>query len=207
MIQLQLVRAMADTLSVASDLMNFSSCGCSPIESGSSFVDTTIAIAMAIIALANIVLTFYIFRQGRKDTSEGAKRQRKFELIQTLILDERLPLLYGFYDSISEECRKLLDSNDQQIKVIVNNNNISLLKKFRQDFIMPFNVVDHDLFVDLKETADGLIDGITEAIFNEGINLRYEPKFNEMISEPLAQNRNLMLSKLCEMANLEKKAK
>lgn len=194
---------MVDSLSVATGLANCYSCECHSAACGSNLMDTILAIAMAIIAIVNVFLTFYIYRQGRKESSEGVKKQRKFELMQTLILDNRGHLLYGFYDSVSAECRKLLDSTDQQTKVEVKDAIIALQKKFRQDFIMPFNVVDHDLFIGLKETADSLIDGITEAIFDEGINLDYEPKYNEIISEPLSQNRNALLAKLCEMANLE----
>ena len=124
--------------------------------------------------------------------------------MQTLIINNRLHLLYDFYDAVSKECHRLLGPTDQQTKMVVKNTIIALQKNFRQDFIMPFKVVDHELFVSLKKTADDLIDGITEAIFDDGINLSHEPKFNEMISEPLSLNRNAMLSKLCEMANLEK---
>jgi len=166
-------------------------------------METILTIAMAVIAFFNVVLTFYVFRQNRKDTSEGAKKRRKFELMQVLILNNRLHLLYEFYDAVSVECSKLLDSTGQSNKVSVNDANIALLKKFRQDFIILFKVVDHDLFIGLKNTADNLIDGITEAIFDDGINLNYEPKYNEMISEPLSINRNAMLAKLCEMANLD----
>lgn len=196
---------MVDSLAVIKDLVS-SPVGESPlfVVKSSSVMDSILAIAMAVIALANIFLTFFIFKQGRKDTSESANKQRKFELVQSLILNNRLPLLYLFYDAVLDECRKLLVKCDQQTKIAVNEANMALLKKFRQDYVMPFNVVDHELFVSLKTTADDLIDGITEVIFDEGINLQYEPKFNEMISEPLSRNRNVMLSKLYEMANLDK---
>lgn len=194
---------MMETILVVISLPICASCGGQPVFVGSGLMDTILAIAMAIIAVANIVLTIHIFKQGQKDTSEGARKQRKFELMQTLILNNRLHLLYEFYDAVTIECCKLLGSTDQDTKVSVNEANIVLLKKFRQDFVMPFKVVDHNLFIGLKKTADDLVDGITEAIFNEGINLNYEPKFNEVISEPLSVNRNTMLAKLCEMANLD----
>ena len=203
MILLQLASYMVDSLSVGNSIADRYSCECQLVASGPSMVETVLAIAMAVIAIVNVFLTIYIYRQGKKDTSEGAKKQRKFELMQTLILNNRLHLLYKFYDAVASECRRLLESSDQKTKVSVNEANKALLKKFRQDFVMPFKVVDHDLFVGLKETADNLVDGITEAIFDEGINLKHEPKYNEMISEPLSLNRNTMLSKLCEMANLE----
>lgn len=194
---------MVDSLIAWNSLPNCTSCVCQPIASGYGVIDTILAIAMAVIALANIVLTIHIFKQGQKDNSNGALKQRKFDLIQTLILNNRLHLLYEFYDAVSRECQQLLNKSDQETKVAVNDANKALLKKFRQDFVMPFKVVDHDLFVGLKNIADDLVDGITEAIFDEGINLSHEPKFNEVISEPLSVNRNNMLAKLCEMANLE----
>ena len=203
MILLQLDRDMVDSLIVENNLPNCESCGCQSIAGGSDLIDTIIAIAMAVIAIANVVLTIHIFKQGQKDNSEGARKQRKFELLQTLILNNRLHILYEFYDAVSRECQQLLKSTDQKTKVAVNDANIALLKKFRQDFVMPFKVVDHNLFIGLKKTADDLVDGITEAIFDEGINLNHEPKFNEEISEPLSVNRNAMLAKLYEMANLE----
>lgn len=205
MIPQQLDRLMEDSISIVKDFVSSPICECPPIAlRGPSTMDSILAIAMAIIALANIFLTIFIFTQGRKDTSEGAKKQRKFESVQSLILNNRLPLLYSFYDDVSKECRRLLVKNDQHTKVSVNETNMVLLKRFRQDFVMPFNVVDHELFVGLKATADDLVDGITEVIFDEGINLRHEPKFNEMITEPLSRNRNAMLAILYEMASIEK---
>lgn len=194
---------MVDSSLVVGDVVCPPSCQCQPVVMGTSAMDTVLAIAMAVIAVANIVLTAYIFKQGRKDTSDGVKKQRKFELIQTLILNNRLHLLYEFYDAVSAECSKLQMLSDQKTKILVNETNKALLKKFRQDFVMPFKVVDHDLFNGLKDTADKLVDGITEVIFDEGINLKHEPKFNEMIAEPLSLSRNAMLMKLCEMASLE----
>jgi len=194
---------MVDSSLVVRSVFHPLLCQCQSVAAGAGVMDTILAIAMAVIAVANIGLTFFIFKQGRKDTSDGVRKQRKFELIQTLILNNRLHLLYDFYDAISAECIKLQESTDQKTKMMVNEANKGLLKKFRQDFIMPFKVVDRDLFCGLKETADELVDSITEAIFDEGINLKHEPKFNEMISEPLALNRNAMLNKLCEMASLE----
>ena len=38
---------------------------------------------------------------------------------------------------------------------------------------MLFNVIDHQLYEDIKSLGDNLIDGITEAIFDEGINLTH----------------------------------
>lgn len=169
----------------------------------SSVMDTVLAIAMAIIAIADIILTIIIFRQTRKDSSEVERKHRKFELIQSLILNHRLHLLYNFYDAISKECEALLTSSERETKKKVDDNNKALLKRFRLDFVMLFNVIDHNLYLEMKKNADDLIDGITEAIFDEGINLTHEPKYNEMITEPLSRNRNAMIAKLYGLANLE----
>ena len=178
-------------------------CGCQPVVLKSGVMDTILAIAMAIIAIADIFLTVFIFRQTRKDSSEVERNHRKFELMQSLILNYRLQLLYGFYDAISKECGALLISTDQDTKKLVDDNNKAILKKFRLEFVMLFQVIDHSLCLDLKKIADDLIDGITEVIFDEGINLTYEPKYNEMITEPLSRNRNAMIAKLYGLANME----
>lgn len=190
---------------ISSNLESCPFCGfqCQSLANGTDLLDTIIACAMAVIAVANIILTVYIFSRGRKDSSEGAKKQRRFELMQMLILDNRLHLLYEFYDDVSGECRKLLTSSDEQTKVAVNLAINALMNRFRKDFLMPFKVIDQDLFAGLKETAVQLIDSITEAIFDEGINLNHEPKFNEVISEPLSLNRNILLAKLYGMASLD----
>ena len=193
---------MTDYISIASY-----TCTCLTTAGESSVFDKILSIAMAIIAIANIIMTVYLFCQSRKDTSEGEMKRRKFELIQSLILNHRLQLLYDFYDNVSNECLSLLKSSDRVSKKAVDDNNKALLKRFRLDFVMLFNVVDHQLYEDIKSLGDNLIDGITEAIFDEGINLTHEPKYNEMITEPLSRNRNAMISKLYELANMDGRSK
>jgi len=193
---------MLDSLIVAGSV---APCICEhqPVVIKSGTMDTVLAIAMAIIAIADIILTIFIFRQARKDSSEVERKHRKFELMQSLILNHRLYLLYNFYDAVSKECEVLRTNADKETKKMVDDNNKALLKKFRLDFLILFNVIDHNLYNDMKTNADNLIDGITESIFDEGINLTHGPKFDELITEPLSRNRNKIVALLYELANMD----
>lgn len=165
-----------------------------------SWVDWILTGAMALIALFDIFLTVHIFRQNKKDTSEIENKHQKFELMQLLILNSKLELLYSFYDSVMEECKKLQLDGSQATKEAVNAFIKVQLKVYRRDFISLFNVVDVNVYDLLLKEADGLIDGITEAIFDQGVKLTYEPKFDEMISQPLSKSRIRMLSILYSLA-------
>lgn len=191
---------MVDSLVVAS----YNPCLCVNQSTAgvSNCWDTVLAIAMVVIAAFDIVLTVLIFVRTRKDSSESEQKNRKFELVQSLILNHRLHLLYEFYDAISNECLALQTNTDNETKKKVDDSNKALLKKFRLDFIMLFNVIDSDLYRGMMDNADKLIDGITEAIFDEGINLTHAPKYNEMITVPLSHNRNSMIAKLYSLAEL-----
>lgn len=172
-----------------------------PVQANTgSWVDWILAGAMALIALFDAFLTIHIFRQNKKDTSEIEKKHRKFELMQLLILNSKLGLLYSFYDSVMDECKRLQTDDSQAIKEAVNTYIKAQLKVYRRDFISLFNVVDVNVYDSLLKEADGLIDGITEAIFDQGVKLTYEPKFDEMISQPLSKSRIKMLSILYSLA-------
>ena len=120
--------------------------------------------------------------------------------MQLLILNSKLGLLYSFYDSVMDECKRLQTDDSQAIKEAVNTYIKAQLKVYRRDFISLFNVVDVNVYDSLLKEADGLIDGITEAIFDQGVKLTYEPKFDEMISQPLSKSRIKMLSILYSLA-------
>ncbi len=167
-----------------------------------TIMDTILTIAMAVIAIANIILTFHIFRQNRKDSNDFEQQQRSFVMMQKLIIDSNIQRLYAFYDNIMEECKKLLVSDAQETKAEVNTFIKGQLKVFRRDFTTLFSVIDSNLSKELLELADKLVDGITEAIYDQGVNLTYEPKFDEMVSQQLSKNRTEMLAVLYRLALL-----
>lgn len=177
-----------------------------PVESylpqNNNVLDMILAIAMAIIALVNIGLTVYIFITGRKDSSKSELMSRQFELLRTLVLNSNIDRLYDFYKNVAKHCEALISHNDRATKKKVNDAVIAEQAAFRRDFITLISVVDKNLSQELKVLTDSLVDGITETIFDEGVNLKHQPKFDELISQSISKNRVEFLSKLYRIADL-----
>lgn len=196
MMQQQLDKPMIDSVYVD----NTQWCFGNPIVQSGSWVDTLLAIAMAVIAITDVVLTYHIFIKNRKASSESEYKARKFELMQVLILDSNIHKFYKFFDDVTAECIKLkLDSN-QTTKEAVNKEIISFLKLFRLEFITLVKVIDDSLYDKMKISADQLIDGITEAIFDPGINLNYDPKYDEVVTQRISKCRTDCLIMLLQIA-------
>lgn len=53
------------------------------------------------------------------------------------------------------------------------------------------------------KAADQLVDGITEAIFDSVINLKHEPKYDEVVAPRISKCRMDCLSMLLLIANEE----
>lgn len=169
----------------------------------SNTLDVILTVAMAVIAVVNVFLTIYIYRAGRKNSSKSELQTRKFELLQTLVLNSNIGKLYDFYSNVAKHCEPLLVHNDQITKKKSNDLVIAEQAAFRRDFITLINVVDKSLSQDLKILTDSLVDGITEAIFDEGVNLKHKPKYDELISQRISKNRVDFLSKLYKIAEIQ----
>lgn len=187
---------MVDSVYVAN-----AQCCSNPVLQSGSWVDTVLAIAMAVIAIVDIVLTIFIFKQGRKDSNESAYKTRKFELMQSLILNSNIKKFYNFFDDVSEECSRLKSNTDKGTKTAVNQAIKASLKIFRLEFITLVKVIDSGLYDTMIKAADQLVDGITEAIFDPGINLKHEPKYDEVVAQRISKCRMDCLSMLLSIAN------
>lgn len=187
---------MVDSLSVAAKQL----CDCQIVSNPAEWVDKVTAIAMALIALFDIILTILLFQRTRKDNKDVEAQHRMFELMHSLILEHNISLMYEFYDKVSDECSKLLISDKKTVKDEVNNAVKGEAKKFRLRFLTLFNVIDPLLYKSLLDITDALVDGITNTIYDPGINLTYEPKFDEEISQKISKNRTDMLVKLYHMS-------
>lgn len=171
------------------------------ISSSADCFEKATAIATVIIAIINVILTLYIFLKERKDKETVEDKHSKFEMLRALILDENIGRLYDFYDVITEECEKLLKSDDKATKDEVNNNILSEAKLFRLRFLTLFNVTDSVLYNDLLNICDALVDSITNSIYDEGLKLTNIPKFDQEIRQRISKNRIEMLSRLYRIYN------
>ncbi len=171
-------------------------CNCQIVSNSADWVDKVSAIATAVIAFFDIVLTILVFYLTRKDNKAVEEQHKRFELMHSLILEHNISRLYDFYDKVSDVCAKLLQSDEQSVKDEVNTVVKNEAKKFRLRFMTLFVVIDPALYKSLLETTDKLVDGITNAIYNPGIKLNYEPKFDEEISQKISKNRTEVLTTL-----------
>ena len=189
---------MIDTLSTTTSLLS----EVKVVNNSVEWADKMIAIAMAIIALFDVVLTFIIFYRTRKDSKYEEDKHRRFELMHSLILEHNIIKLYDFYDKLTDECNKLLKSEEKSIKDEVNKSVKSEAKQFRLRFLTLFNVIDTNLYNSLVEITDNLVDGITNTIYDSGIKLTHEPKYDVEIAQKISKSRVDMLNKLYSMSEM-----
>ncbi len=138
-------------------------------------LDIIYKVAMIIIAIVNIVFAIYIFRTNRKR-----------DLTKTLVLDHISSDFYVFFENLDKEL-SMLKEKDSTIKQkqIIQQNIQREERVFEQRFIDIFLCIDKDLHQELKDKIDALMDGISEAIFDEGINLYVENQYNDKIKNQM----------------------
>lgn len=165
-------------------------CSVDNCHSSSNILSSACEIATVVIAVVNVILLVRISNKGKEADVEKDERNRKLDLFKTLILDQNMSLFYKFFDDYSSECNKLLNTNELDSKKEIDSNLKEQTKLFRQKFICLLSAIDEQLYKDvLSATDDLLMDPITEAIFDEGINLTYKPKFEEKISKTIFDSK------------------
>lgn len=160
-------------------------------------LDTIYKTATVCIALANIILVIYIFRRNNNKDKRNGEKNRKINLLKTLILDYNMKYLYDFFDKVKEETNKLKAPVLQiSEKTSINNEVILLNSKLRQKFTDVFLAVDENIYNEILTSTDALIDGFTESIFNQGINLSHEPMFNDLITSKITATKTHIIKTL-----------
>ncbi len=148
-------------------------------------LDVIYKIAMIVIAIANIGFSVYIFITNHKR-----------DLTKTLVLDHISPYFYVFFENLDKELSVLKDKKGSTIeqKQIIQQNIQREECVFEQQFIDIFLCIDKDLHRELKAKIDALMDGISEAIFDEGINLYVENQYNDKIKNQMIITKSDILN-------------
>lgn len=168
-----------------------------------SILDNICSIATIIIALINVVLLIYIFRQEAQNSKKENNKSRKWDYLLNVIIQPNLSHLYGFFNKIDTETNKLLKLSDIADKQEINSNIIDLATSFRKDFLILLSVVDNKLYVSSLQIIDNFIDELTISILDKGINLTHQPKFEEEISSRVTSCKQSLLSNIYSAAELE----
>lgn len=160
-------------------------------------LDNTCKIATVFIAIANILWIVYVYFQNKKNTNERDDRSRKIGLLKTLVLDCNMPHLYKFFSEVKDEVEKLRDMNlTDDDKKTINAKIIELEQKFENDFLDVLLAINGNLYQNMKIQADGMVDQFTDSIFDPGINLYVEGKFNDKIASKLVETKMMMIKTL-----------
>jgi len=147
-------------------------------------LDIACKIATVVIAAINVGLVIYIFVKNSKRDFTHKEKERKINLLKTLVLDYSMQYFYHFFDEIDTETRKLKNKNlDDSQKKKINDSLLNHGKILEQKFTDLFWGINQDLRTNIYQKTDNLLDGFTKNIFDEGINLYAEDKFNDLIEK------------------------
>lgn len=179
------IRAIQQTIEIASPLQN------------PSILDTTCKIATVFIALINVCLVVYIFMRNTNKDNKNNEKNRKINLLKTLILDYNMKYLYLFFENTTNEALKLAEGGlNDAAKKEINDKLLSFGNELRQKFTDPFLAVDPVLYNNILHSVDVLLDSITNSIFDEGINLSHAPKFEELITNNVTNTKTRIIKLL-----------
>lgn len=142
--------------------------------------------ATIVIAVVNLFFVIKFFRLKDKKEDVDKERDRRINWLKTLVLDHSLDSFYSFFDSLERELIKLKEKNlsitdKKQVDEKIGDHFISLRRNFTDALI----AVDDNLYANVLSVSDSLQTLLTETIFDNGINLFYPPKYQELILEKL----------------------
>lgn len=141
-----------------------------------------------LIAITNIIWAIIVYQKSTRSNN-----------LKTLVLDYNISKFYDFFSNIEQETI-LLKSKDISLeeKKTINQNILLFQKEFEQKFSDLFLAVDKTIYDKIKKASDDLYDSVTNAIFDEGINLYNEAKYDEYISSNIGKQKTAILKILIE---------
>lgn len=142
--------------------------------------------ATAIIAFANLIFVIKFFKlKTRKDDSDKEK-DRRLQWLKTLVLDHNLDSFYDFFEAIESELNNLKKhSLPDDEKIIIDEKIGDEFIILRRKFTDLLLAVDKDLYEKVLKITDNFQTHLTNTIFDNGIKLEHQPKFEEMILEKM----------------------
>ena len=159
----------------------------------SGFLSSACEIATVVIAIVNVILLIRTSNKVNKADVERNEQNRKLELFKTLVLDQSMTMFYKFFNDFSDESENLLTADTLEARKEINQKLQKQTRYFRRRFIKLLSAIDEQLYSEILSTTDSLMDPITVAIFDQGINLTHKPKFDEKISNVISENQVKMI--------------
>jgi hypothetical protein len=166
-------------------------------ETTINFLEVTFKAAMIVIAGTNVYFAqkFFYHKNNKEDIDK--EKDRKINWLKTLILDHNLKHYYTFFDDLETELNKLKVPNlSIKDKETIDENNAELFVCIRRKFIDILLVVDKQIYDKIQKLFDKLQEELTEVIFNQGINLNHQPKFDEEILSKLSSTKTDVIKEI-----------
>lgn len=172
-------------------------------------------LANIIIAGFNLFLAYYIFiYQKGKDKTDKAEAARKEQAAKTealnlqeqnirlqwfreLIVQPHLTEINQFYSNLHSIENKLsVATISEELKIDIAAFIKSEQSKLRKTFIDVLRAVNPQLHAEIESNLDTLIDSITNAIFNQGLNLNDKATFDKEAGSLISYSHNDLVSKI-----------
>jgi hypothetical protein len=160
-------------------------------------LDIVFKAATICIAGFNAFFAVKIFKlKDKKDETEKEK-DRKIQLLKTLVLDHNLKNYHLIFERIESDLSKLqtpnlTDTDKQEIDAKIGNHFIDLRSKFYDSLL----AIDDTLYDRIKKKSDALQTLFTETIFDQGVNLAHLPKYDELIIQPMTTAKTEIIKAL-----------
>lgn len=160
-------------------------------------LDIACKIATVVIAVVNVGLVIYIFVKNSKRDSSHKEKERKINLLKTVVLDYGMEHFYRFFEKIEQESEKLKNRTiDASAKQAINKALLDFGKTLEHKFTDLFLGIDQRLYETIKQETDNLLDGFTESIFNENINIYTDDNFNDLIINKIIYSKTQIIKTL-----------
>lgn len=157
-------------------------------KEGIDLLETLSKVSTIIIAASSLVFSIFIYiKSSKKETKKGKEdrekefENKKIEIFKTILLQNNSNHLLGFFDKLFDVIGELnnadIGNDDDKGALIelIKDEHINYRKKF-YDIIFGFN---EKAYREIKEITDVLIDGLTEKLFEDTLDLDNFKNYSE----------------------------
>ncbi|MDI9337175.1 MAG: hypothetical protein QM539_01985 [Alphaproteobacteria bacterium] len=167
-------------------------------------IDILSKIGTVTIAILNLCFAIKIFYFKDKKDDKEKEKDRKMQLLKTLILDHNLKHYYSIFDDIKRNVEELKTDNLIEEKKQEEDKCLeSSFIQFRNNFYDFLLAIDVDLYNGIKNEADILQAHLTNTIFDAGINLSHQSKFDELITQKISESQSKIIEILFKYRGVE----
>ncbi|HCY68872.1 MAG TPA: hypothetical protein DHV19_01395 [Bacteroides cellulosilyticus] len=142
---------------------------------GKTWLDIAVDISNILIGLCTLYLAYYVFiYQKKKD-----KKDTRLQWVKELVINPRFVYVTHFYNSLYglKDKFKNSDLTDQE-KIDILDLTKAEFYSFREKFVGLLQFVEPDLYANLCENIEDLIDKLTNVVDNDELKLNLENVYN-----------------------------